>query len=178
MFTREMRWTKEQAQTTGDGVDLRTLDLNVSDTTGMQVAADPAAIGLVRAWKAGTGFDKLSKKLISSAAGIAMITVPELNMGNALTAGVAVQRLWLDATLHDLAVHPISAPIFMGVHHLFDTHGTLGAAENVRLAEILKELSEVFDLRNDKPFFMVRLDHAPPPTVRSLRKPLASVFRY
>ncbi len=66
MFSREMRWTPAEAERTGDGVDIRTLDLGLSDRTGISVAADAEAVAMLRDWKGGRGFEKFSRKVIAT----------------------------------------------------------------------------------------------------------------
>ncbi len=176
MFSREMRWTAEEAEKTGDGVDLRTLELGLSDQTGLKVAADSEAIAMLRQWQAGTGMEKLSRKLISASAALAIVFMPDLTLASVLRGGMAVQRLWLQGTLSKLALHPASAPIFMGIHERFDRQGLFSLAERTELKEIHESLLTLFPGNSGEALFLLRLDHADPPTVRSLRRPINEVF--
>ncbi len=176
MFSREMRWTAKEAERTGDGVDLRTLELSLSDNTGINVAADAHAIALVRNWKGGGGMEKFSRKLITGSAAMAVVFMPALDATTALRGGMAVQRLWLQATRSGLAVQPAAAPLFMGIHERFDRQDIFSAAERGELKSIHTRLLELFPGTIGEALFMVRLDHADPPTVRSLRRPINELF--
>ena len=176
MFSREMRWTPKDAERTADGVDVRTLELSLSDRTGISVAADPEAIAYLHDWKSGKGFERLSKRLIASSAAVALINMPDLTAMNAIRGGQAVQRLWLKATQLDISVQPISAPIFLGIHERFDRTEMYSSSERSELATIYAKLVKTFGANKGEALFMLRMDHADPPTARSLRRPISEFF--
>jgi|LakMenEpi03Aug12_release.lakeMendotaPanAssembly.Ray.scaffolds.fasta_scaffold05036_4 molybdopterin/thiamine biosynthesis adenylyltransferase len=176
MFKREMRWNKEQAEHTNDGVDVRTLELSLKDETGLGIAADASAIGLVNAWKGGKGLEQMTSKLVSGSAAVAFLCVPDYELDTALLAGRALQRLWLKSTELGLAAQPISAPVFMGVHGLWDRHRFLSDPEHAEAAGLLHRLTQLLELKDHAPLFMLRLCLAEAPTVRSLRRPIEEVF--
>ncbi len=176
MFSREMRWTPAEAERSGDGVDIRTLDLGLSDRTGISVAADAEAVAMLRDWKVGRGFEKFSRKVIATSAAIALVRIPGFTRESTLEGGRAVQRLWLAATKAGLAVQPISAPVFMGLHERFDRRGLYSVDERKELSDILNGLRSHFPAHASEPFFLLRLGHAEPPSVRSLRRPLNEFF--
>ena len=150
--------------------------MSLSDRTGISVAADPDAIAYLRQWEVGRGMEKLSRGLITSSAAIALVRMPDLSPENAVHGGRAVQRLWLKATELNIAAQPISAPIFMGVHERYDREGIYSTSERSELSAIHSRLLDLFGVAQGEPLFMLRLDHADPPMVRSLRRPISEFF--
>lgn len=175
MFVREMRWRKEEVESTRDGIDVATLELSLTDRTGLRVAADPKAMSLLRFWGTGKAMEKMSAKGIRASNGLALISIPDLSVENAFMAGRAMQRLWLRTSALGILAHPVGAPVFMGIHGLWDTSGILSKEEHREAEGILDELKAILDIKGS-PFFMMRLGRAGEPTARSLRLPLSSMF--
>jgi molybdopterin/thiamine biosynthesis adenylyltransferase/nitroreductase len=175
LFGQEIRWTPEQVLHTRDGLDLDTFELTRSERAAMDVAADTATMDLLRHWKAGNGFTKLSGDAIRVADGACLIT------GNgaaalAKDAGRAVERMWLAATQQGLSVHPISAPIFLAHHVRYGDGAGFSAAEKSEIMAIYQALTALFSLQAKEPYFLVRLGITKAPSARSLRKPIGEVF--
>lgn len=115
---KQLRFTPEEAERTGDGLDLRTLEL-------------PPGAGLVmrilRSWKLVKALNRvgLSRLLalpgvrVTSASGaIGLVSVRSAKVGEFLNAGRAFERLWLKATELGLSLHPLgSLPIFVAAEH-------------------------------------------------------------
>lgn len=176
LFAHEIRWTAEEAVGTRDGLDLSTLELKLSEQAAMRVASDPEAIALLRSWDAGNGFKKLSGDAIRHSAAICLISVQDTSPKGLLLGGRAVERMWLSAALHGIAVHPISAPIFLAHHIRFGGGIGFSPAECGELLGAFTGIQDVFSTGDREPIFMARLAHADPPTVRSLRRALADVL--
>ncbi|HRH69758.1 MAG: Rv1355c family protein [Flavobacteriales bacterium] len=176
MFVREMRWNKEQAEATRDGIDLETLELSLSDRTGLLVASDPKATSLLKEWNGGKGVEKMASKAIKVSSALAIISLPDLSLESAFIGGRAMERFWLKATSLGLIAHPISAPIFMGIHGRWDRSGILDPQEHRQAEAILAELNDVIGAPDRTPFFMLRLGTAGMPSARSLRLPLNAIF--
>jgi tRNA A37 threonylcarbamoyladenosine dehydratase len=176
MFVREMRWHPDQVLGTKDGIDIETLELSLTDKTGLRVAADPKAMSLLRNWGAGRAMHKISAKTVRASSALAIFSIPSLDLQDAFTAGRSLQRFWLSATTLNMLVHPVGAPIFMGIHGLWDKQGILSHQEHKDASHILEQMKEIIGSKDKKPFFMVRLGKAGPPSARSLRRPLSSFF--
>jgi hypothetical protein len=176
MFQREMRWNAEQAERTGDGVDVRTLELSTKDATGLGIAADPSAVAYLSDWRQGKGLEELTAKLVNTSSAVAFVCVPDLDPDTALNGGRAVQRLWLKATALNLAAQPVSAPLFMGHHGRWDVNGYLTASEHAEANDLLERTTALVGAGTLTPLFMLRLSRADKPTVRSLRKPISDLY--
>lgn len=173
LFTREIRWTAEEAERTGDGLDLATFELTLSERTGMSVASDPLAMGHLRSWKGGKGFENMSGPGIRSSSAVVLVSIPENTMRHRLEGGRAVERVWLKATELGLAVHPIAAPILLGI---LKPDGVFNDDEQDEIDRLYKRTLRLFELGGRQPLFMMRLAYAGQPSVRSLRRPLEDMF--
>ncbi|MBK8338509.1 MAG: Rv1355c family protein [Flavobacteriales bacterium] len=176
LFHHELRWNKEEAQRTRDGLDLNTLEMSLAQRTVLGVAADQEAIGLVRAWNGGQGFTRISGDPIRASSAVVLISGVDAGTTNALRGGQCMQRVWLAATGLQLAVHPISAPILLAHHVRFGTGHGLGNDEQHEVLECFQRLADLFPTTAGEPLFLMRLAHADPPSARSLRRPLETLF--
>lgn len=176
MFVREMRWNQEQTEKSRDGIDVATLELSVTDRTGLRVAADPKAMSLLRHWGTGNVMEKLTAKNIRASSALAIISIPDMTLSSAYAGGRAMERLWLKASSMGLMAHPVGAPIFMGIHGLWDDHGILSSREHEEAGSVLQRMKSIMGTQGSHPFFMLRLGRAGAPTARSLRLPLSTIL--
>ncbi len=176
MFVREMRWRKEDVEGSRDGIDIATLELSLADRTGLRVASDPKAMSLLRQWGTGKAIEKMASKSIRASSALGVISLPDLGIDNAYQGGRAMQRFWLKASSLGLLAHPVGAPIFMGIHGLWDKDGILSAEEHKEAGAILDEFAGIIGAGAARPFFMLRLGRAGEPTARSLRLPISELF--
>ena len=84
-----------------------------------------------------------------------------------------MERVWLKATELGLSVHPISAPILLG---LLKPEGVFGPQEQDEINMLYERTLRAFDLGGRLPLFMMRLAYAGEPSVRSLRRPLSEIY--
>ena len=115
-------------------------------------------------------------KRISASPAVALVSMPDADLAARANGGRAAQRLWLKASQLGIAVHPISAPIFLAHHVRHEGGGAFDPSERQEILDLFQALSEVFILGRREPLFMVRLSHAGAVTARSLRRPLKEVF--
>ncbi len=118
---RQLRFTKQEAETTADGLDVRTLEL----PPGLSLA-----LPVLRSWKVMRTLIALkmlplltmpSVVSVQKSGAIAVISVPKAFVEPPndpaqifLTGGRAIQRLWLAGAAADLAMHPLgSISIFL-----------------------------------------------------------------
>jgi hypothetical protein len=169
-FRHEVRWTPEEAQRTGDGLDVATLELSIMDQAGLRIAADPRAMDLVDRWKGGQGLERLSGRAIRGASACVLVSMADDTVADRIAGGRAVERLWMTANEAGWSVHPVSAPIFL-THALAYPMDGLRDAERTELNELRQRLMAVWQLTDRRPLFMVRLSLAGEASVRSLRRP-------
>jgi hypothetical protein len=176
MFVREMRWNQREVESTRDGIDVDTLELSLTDRTGLRVAADPKAMSMLRFWGTGRAMEKMAAKGVRASSAIAIVSIPDYNIVSTFNGGRSTQRFWLRASELGILAHPVGAPIFMGIHGLWDNVGILSPEEHKEASEILEEFKTIVGTGDSAPFFMLRLGKAAQPTARSLRLPVEKTF--
>jgi molybdopterin/thiamine biosynthesis adenylyltransferase len=178
LFDREIRWDRESAEKTRDGLDIRTLDLKAKDEVGFKVIRDPRAIELVSDWNLGAGMENMTKDLINSASAVCLISGHKFDPANCVNVGRAMQRAWLVAEKHNLAVQPVMASVF---HFARLVNGAgVGIPENIK-KEFRKLYLDFIDLFNlsltsEYPLFLFRICYAPKPEIRSIRLHLDDIY--
>ena len=176
LFRKEMRWSREEAAHTRDGLDLPTMELKLTEEVGFRVAADRKAMDLLAEWDTGRAFMKMTREAIASSSAIALVTCSRSDPRALLDAGRAVQRLWLQASALGLAVTPCAAPILLAHHVRFGNGLGMNDRERSSLLELLQDLKDAFAINEREPVFMLRLAFAAVPTARSARKPIEDFF--
>lgn len=178
-YSKEIKWTEEAVMASKDGLDLRSLELSESDKTGLIVASNPEVIKLLNKWGGGNAFEKLSRNAIRSSSAIGLITMPAYQAENFITGGEAVQRVWIDANLHGLSFHPISAPLFLAARLNHGNGEQLTTKMKEELAKYQQDLRRIFPVLNENEgIFMFRLSYAAEASVRSVRKPLEDILQF
>lgn len=175
----EMRWTLEEVERTRDGLDLATLEFTPSDVAAIRMISSWPVMRMVGAVGGGVGLERPTKKAIAASSAVGLLTVDGLDERSFLRAGRALQRLWLQATADGVAFQPMTAMTYM-FHRLVHV-GAAGFTENEarELGELRRRYAELFPVRPDRAEPMLfRVGYAPPPTARSLRRPVEDVLRF
>lgn len=175
-FVRELRFTQESAQKTGDGLDVATLNMSNSDKAAMQIASDPGAIRFLYELEKGEGFKKISEKPIRSAGCISVLTMEGDSQQHFLDGGRAVERVWLEANSRGIAFQPITQITFMLQRYRKNGKADFSEFELQEFAGIEKAFNALLKLpKGIHPVFVFRLFYGGEPSVRSLRRPLEKV---
>jgi hypothetical protein len=111
-FYHELRWNKQQAEQTKDGIEVAAVDITQSEIAGFKVAGDWKAVSLLAEWEKGDAFKKLSLKGVKSASAIVVFTIPQFTHAQLINAGMAVQKAWIFANQQGVSVHPMLSPAF------------------------------------------------------------------
>lgn len=176
LFHKEMRWSTEDAAKTRDGLDIPTMELKLTEEVGFRVAADRKAMDLLHQWDTGQAFMKLAKEGIASSSAIVLISAEGSDPRSLVHAGRAVQRLWLRTAAHQLAAHPVSAPILLAHHIRFGDGSGFSDSDRTALLQLFGEVVGGFGIGKREPVFMMRLAFAEAPSARSLRRPFSALF--
>jgi molybdopterin/thiamine biosynthesis adenylyltransferase len=170
-FHKELRWNPTGKEVITEGLDIKTLELSVSDEMGLKIVSDPAVIALLNQWGTGKVLEKLIRLSIRSSSAVGLVTMPAYSAKNIVTGGRAAERVWLNATKHNLAVQPISAPLFL--HAKVKYGDTTGERPEMiqEIEELYARLSVLFpELNENYGLFLFRLFRGNAPTAQSLRK--------
>jgi hypothetical protein len=159
-----------------EGLDVRTLDLSPPEMAALELLRRPDVMGHLAEWRAGESLGARTRAIVGSSSAVAVVTVPRAEPAWYVRGGAAVERLWLTAELHGLAVQPVS-PVFL---YAVDDRDfvRLGGERHVdALVGLSERFHQFWDLDDSEQVALVlRLGHAPPPSVRSARLPLSDLL--
>ena len=175
---RQLRFSRSAAERTQDGLDLRSLELP---------AGGGLVLRLLRSWPVLSGLNRLgfsrlltlsSAKLVRRCGAVGAISAPEVEgagrLANYLTAGRALERLWLTAGGEGLSLHPLgSLPIFMrpsSQRNALPRHRALCEQISQEFAALVQ------GSRGRATTILFRIGYSEPPRVRSLRRAVGDVL--
>jgi hypothetical protein len=179
-FYHEIRWNKEQAEQTKDGVEVAAVDITLGDIAGLSVAKDWKAVELLAKWKKGSAFKKMSLKSVKAASAIVIFTIPEFTHPMLIEAGKAVQKAWIYACKENISVHPMLSPAFF-FNRMIHGKGADMPAEVISDLESLRErFLKIFPLeeggKSEKEIFVMKVSIAESMGNKSLRKNKDEMF--
>jgi hypothetical protein len=175
---KEIRWNKEEAESSKDGIDVATLEMPESVLAGLIMAKDPRVIDLLTKWDKGHALEGLMQYYTMFSDSIGMITQKDQGEGTYFEGGRAMERVWLKANADGVAFQPIAACIFL--FNRFEAEGeepfgVFGPA----VAEAHAEYIKLFKAKEDeKRVFIFRLFKGEEPSVRALRRDLKEHLFY
>lgn len=178
LFTREIRWDKESAEKTKDGLDIRTLELKAKDEIGFKVIQDPKAIELVHEWNLGSALENMTRDLVATSSAVCLITGHKYDPVNCVNAGRALQRVYLAAEKYKVEIQPVMAAVF---HFARIVHANgEGLPDDIQheFRRMHSEFVELFNLTliAEEPLFLMRLFYAEEPAVKSIRLDIEDVY--
>lgn len=172
----ELRWSSDEAAQTRDGLDVATLELTPGERAGLGLIRHWRAMRVLGGLGAGGELGKLSRKAMRCAGAVGLVTVPKRAGGSFFAGGQAVQRAWLAATAAGLAFQPMSAItyVWLRIHGGGDGLLPEHQAGYEALRATFEQVFAVADGWQD--IMMFRVFRGPPPSARSLRRPLQDVL--
>jgi molybdopterin/thiamine biosynthesis adenylyltransferase len=159
-----------------DGLDVRSLELSVPEMAALDLLRRPDVMEHLADWRAGRMLGGHTRAAIASSSAVAIVTIPRSDPAWYVRGGAAVERLWLTAQLHGLAVQPVS-PVFLYAVDDRDFSRLGGERHAETIYGLSRRFHEFWDLEDgEQATLLVRLSHAAPPTVRSARLPLRELL--
>jgi nitroreductase len=180
-FYHELRWNRDEAEKTKDGVEVASVDITQSEIAGFKVAGDWKAIELLAGWDKGDAFKKMSLKAVKSASAIIVFTIPEFTHAQLINAGRAVQNAWIFANQQGVSVHPMLSPAFF-FNRLIHGHGEeLGNNVADKLSLLRKRFLKIFPLisgnnGDQREVFLMKVAIGGDLGIKSLRKDKIDLF--
>jgi nitroreductase len=170
----ELRWPGRDSLE--EGMDVRTLEMDAGSLGALELLGRPDVMEHLSDWRAGQNLGLRTQVMISSSSGIAVITVPKADPTWYVRGGAAIERFWLSAESQGLAVQPVS-PLFLYATNEEDLISLGGERHLDEMYRLSRRFSEAWDLEDGETMAMVmRVFHAAPPTVHSIRRPLNHVL--
>jgi len=162
--------------TLDEGIDIRTLELGPSELASLELLSRPEVMTHLAEWRAGTVLGLRSRASVGSCSAMAAIVVPRADPISYVRGGAAVERFWLAAEVHGLAVHPMS-PVFLFAVDTEERIGLAGERNLDVLAELTSRFNELFSLADgEHAALLLRVSHAARPIVTSARLPLTHLL--
>jgi hypothetical protein len=173
---REIRWNATDAERTKDGIDVATLGLNTSQLTALDIIKDFEVIDFVNQVKGGKVLEAAAVKSISCASAIGLITMLDKTPESYIMGGRALERLWLAAEKHSLALHPVISPLYFFPREDQQDSG-LSDVEMRELKALKKSFLELFNIEDFLTgVFLFKVSYAAKPNIKSLRIPLENML--
>jgi hypothetical protein len=145
------------------------------DLASLAIARRPEVMAHLSDWDAGHALGLSTRTAVRSSSALAVVTIAGTRPADYVRGGSAVERLWLDAERSGLAVQPVT-PVFLYATEDSDFVDLVGARAPAlhALSERFRQAAGAEDA--EQLALVLRLSHAPPPSVRSLRLPLDQVL--
>ncbi|WP_394839359.1 Rv1355c family protein [Pendulispora rubella] len=173
----EIRWTREDALTRRDGLDLATLELGPGDRVGLHLVADGDVMKMARALGAGRGLELPARKALLASSAVGLLSIAGTDPRAYFAGGRAMQDVWLTATAHRLAIQPMTALLYMFARLERGGGAGFSREEQAELSTLRHRFRELFEVRMDHADLMLfRISYANPPSARSLRRRLGDVI--
>jgi hypothetical protein len=177
-FMNEIRWNEEEVKTTKTGVDIKTIDLTATEIAGFKMIHNWSVVKYLNKWGGGSAFEKLSKKCAESAYAIGMITIPNLTQKSFFEGGIAMERVWLEATKQNLKIHPLCALNYMFIRLIQGEKEGMDDKMITELKELRKKHEKLFDNNDEIGVFFFRIFKGNKQVKRAIRKDIKDVLIY
>jgi molybdopterin/thiamine biosynthesis adenylyltransferase/nitroreductase len=170
----ELRWPGRDSLE--EGMDVRTLDMDPASMGALELLARPDVMAQLSDWRGGQALGLRTQAMVSSSSALALITVPKADPSWYVRGGAAIERFWLSAESEGLFAQPVS-PLFLYAKNEQDLLNLGGERHLDEMYALSKRFHEAWDLAEGETMAMVlRVIHAVPPSVHSIRRPLSHVL--
>lgn len=176
-YNKEVRWNDEHSKTTGDGIDIGTLEVKPSEVVGLKLVKDPKVVALLAEWRGGKGLEGIARKAIASASAVGLIVMPGYSTLNYFTGGRAVERMWLTASNLNISVQPMLAATLHFARLNYGNGEGLPDFMKEEFTELYHRFESIYPgIKEKGEIFLFRLSIAKTPEVKSYRLPLANIL--
>ena len=176
-FYNEVRWNKEQAESTGDGIEIASVDLKASEIAGFSMAKDWKAVSLLAQKNMGNAFKSFSKKAVQTASCMALVTIPSFSQNELIKAGRAIEDVWIYANKEGIAFHPMLSPVFFFNRMVHGKEEHIDGKILDELKKLRKNFHKIFPVKEGaSEAFLIKLSIANEASVISMRKPKNEIF--
>jgi len=174
---RWLRWTREETLRTRDGMPIESLELARIERPGFRMlSAWPCArlLGLA----GGTRLLPLrARRTYLRSAAVGLVSVDREEAKAFIEAGRVVERIWLTATMRQVAFQPITGVTFLLLRLWMKGGAGLSPAHRKLLDRGGRQLREMLSLGpGELPVMLFRLGFADPPTARAPRLPVSDLL--
>jgi molybdopterin/thiamine biosynthesis adenylyltransferase/nitroreductase len=153
-FQNTIQWNKDTSE--GDGVLLQDMEWAGAQLAAFSILKDTKVANTLREIEGGQALAHATTMGIRAASGIGLITVPDKSKESYFKAGIALQRLWLQAEELGYNIHPMSSLINLFLR--LDTADSLSDSEILKAKELKCEFDKVFpETHLEVPMFIFKI---------------------
>lgn len=169
---RWLRWSPAEIQRTGDGMPVESLELWRPERAALRLMGSWPRARLFTALGASRTLPLRSRQVYARSAAIALLTVEGADRTDFVRGGEVLERIWLTATLRNVAFQPITGIIFLLLRLALEQGRGLSVRHQSLVDRVARDLWELFpEVLGQTPVMLFRLGLAPPPTARAPRLP-------
>jgi hypothetical protein len=173
----ELRWSSDEARSSGDGIDVDSLELGPAERAGLQLGRCWRVMRVLAQVGGGQGLEKNARRAVASSSAVGLLTMRGTERENYFEGGRALQRLWLRATELGLAFQPLASLPYLFARLERGGANDFSIAQRSALQELRASYSSIFEVSGDvAEILLFRVSRAPRASVRALRRPLDQVL--
>lgn len=175
LFT-HLRWTKEEIESSGDGMSIDSLELGAFQSRMMKLLSSWKLVRFLNRFGFSRFVPMQAYQLCKGASALGILSHSGTGLTSYFLGGRVLQRIWLTATSLGVSFHPMTGIVYMIRYAQIDGR-EMNPAHKTMLENSFVALREICPLGKDESYIMAfRLGYADPPSDRSRRMPLESVL--
>jgi hypothetical protein len=175
LFT-HIRWSKDEIETTRDGLSIGSLELGAFQSKMMKVLSSWKIVQFMNIFGFSRFVPMQAYQLCKGASALCILSHSGTGLDSYFNGGRALQRIWLTAASLGLSLHPMTGLVYLirtvrsGGKDLSNNHKKI-------LLKAFDEVKQLCPLRENESIIMAfRIGYADPPSDKSLRLPLEKVL--
>lgn len=163
-------WSEEEELRTRAGLYIKTMEFNPIQRLVFGLAADKRLMRIFRKLGLPRFVAFQDATLYATGAALGAIILEKTGAADFIAAGRALQRVWLTATAHELAMQPVTTTLFIGRRIKSGQADALDPAHVKLMTESYSVIERTFDAEGKNIAAMFRIGFAKSPSARSSRK--------
>ncbi|MDP3030410.1 MAG: hypothetical protein Q8O04_13175 [Deltaproteobacteria bacterium] len=172
-----IRWSEKESLQTKDGMPIKTMGLNSLQTPAFKLLRNWGLVSFLNIFGLSRIIPFQSYKLCLGSSAMGLIQMPGTTPEDFVLGGRLLQRVWLTATKHGLAFHPMTGITFLIQRLYLDREPGFSEAHKKLLEKAWGYLQSVFPVDRSKGIIMLfRLGYAPIPSVRAPRRAVDDIL--
>jgi hypothetical protein len=174
---RWIRWSRAEAERLGDGMPVETLELSPFERPGIRLLGSWRCARLAHALGISKALPSRARAIYRRSGAIALLTVTGRAPADFVRGGEVLERIWLTATLRNVAFQPITGLTFLVLRLTLAAGEGFTPAHRDLVEHLEGELGAVFPAAAaESPIMLFRLGLADPPSARAPRRPLEQIL--
>ncbi len=173
----ELRWSREEALATRDGVDIASLELDAADLAALELVRSASTTELLGRFGLGRALGSAARAAFTTAGAALVVSSPATDRVSMVNGGRGLLRLWLEATAQRIGVHPWGSTFFY--QRWREASETLEPWQCRAIASSARTLHEAVPVpHNVNVLLVLRLTTGTRPTARSVRRGVDDVLSF